>query len=46
VTYTVQYTRAQGGNEGEGGDEGDTVTDDVTLRLEPNGDSFLIADEL
>jgi serine/threonine protein kinase len=46
VSYTVQYTRAGGGNDGEDGDEGDTVTDDVTLHLEPNGDSFLIADEL
>jgi eukaryotic-like serine/threonine-protein kinase len=51
VSYTVKYTRTgnqgEGGNDqGQGGDVSSTVTDNVTLRLQPNGDSFLIADEL
>ena len=38
VSYTVEYTMKKG--------EEETRQDDVTLQLEPNGDGYLIADEL
>jgi hypothetical protein len=40
VRYQIVYTRAGGGHGSDG-----SVTNDVTLTLEPHGDGFLIADE-